>query len=189
MIQLIASQQFKLLAKTIHTCAACSWIGGGFAVLVLLNNSSHTNNSDELFAFNYAITSIDDFLIRPAAALSVMSGAFLCLTSRWGVTKYRWIIFKWIVTISAMAFGLFYLDPCMKELAQSSKMFRDLAIPDSTYQKIFTTGVIAGYLQTAILLTLVLVSIFKPGFCAPETKNRTDWHISAGILRFIRNIN
>lgn len=187
MTQITISQQYKLLIKTVHTFAACIWVGGGFAVLVLLDINNQSTNGDEIYAFNHAITSIDDFLIRPAAAFSLASGTLLCLTSRWGITKYRWIILKWIVTVSAMLFGIFYIDPWMKELALSSDLFREQTLQNDTYHRIFHAGVLAGYLQTATLLTLVLVSIFKPSLGTPNTKSTSSWHNSVGLPKLIRS--
>lgn len=188
MIHILAGHQFKLLVKTVHMIAACAWLGGGLAVLVLLKNSSQTNNGDELFALNHTITSIDDLLIRPAAALSLGSGALLCLISQWGVAKYRWIIFKWVATFAAVLFGSLYLEPLMKELAMYSDMFRDEAMQNSTYRFAFHAGVVTGFLQTAVLLLLLLVSVLKPSLGTASSKEPVRRHASMDFTKAIRHI-
>lgn len=184
----MVGHQFKLLVKTVHMVAACAWLGAGLAVLVLLKNGSQTNNGDELFALNHTITSIDDLLIKPAAALSLGSGVLLCLISQWGVAKYRWIVFKWVATFAAILFGSLYLEPLMKELAMYSDMFRDEAMQNSTYRFVFHVGVVTGLLQTAVLFLLLFVSVLKPSLGTAPSKEPARRFVSLDFTKAIRHI-
>lgn len=160
------NHQVQLLIKCVHIFSVCVWIGAGFAVLVLLYNDRQTSNGDELFAYNHAIKSIDDFLIKPAAVGAFISGAMLCLLTRWGLTKHRWIIAKWTITLAAITFGALCLGPWLKALSTITGMDRLAVFDDNWYFHTYHLGVTFGLVQTAVLLFLVLVSILKPSFGA-----------------------
>ena len=163
-MQIQASHTLQMFIKCVHIFSVSVWIGGGFAVLVLLYNDKQTCNGDELFAFNYAIRSIDDWLIKPAAMGTFASGALLCLLTKWGLTKHRWIIAKWTITLAAIAFGALFLGPWLKMLSTITGMDRLAVFDDSWYFRTYRLGVAFGMVQTAVLLFLVLISIVKPGF-------------------------
>jgi len=161
-MQLLFAHRMKLLLKTLHTFASCAWVGGVSAVLIILNNDRRTINGDELFAFHSAITTIDDMLIGPGAALSLLSGTLLCLTSKWGFFRHCWVVVKWIGTLIAIYAGVVYLNPWMKELAHFSDILRDDVTQNIDYLQLFHKGIVAVSLQVAALFLLVIVSIFKP---------------------------
>ncbi|GFE61131.1 DUF2269 family protein [Geobacter sp. AOG2] len=161
-MQLLFAHKMKLLLKTLHTFASCAWVGGVSAVLIILNNDRRTINGDELFAFHSAITIIDDMLIGPGAAVSLLSGALLCLTSKWGFFRHCWVVVKWIGTLIAIYVGVAYLNPWMRELAHFSDILRDNTTQNIDYLQLFHKGIVAVYLQIAALFLLVIVSIFKP---------------------------
>ncbi len=156
------NHQFQLFIKCLHIFSVCVWIGGGFAVLVLLYNDRQTSNGDELFAYNNAIKSIDDFLIKPAAIGTLASGTLLCLLTKWGLTRHRWIIAKWVGTLAAMVFGVVFLGPWLKALSTINGMDRLAVFDDNWYFRTYHLGVVFGLMQTALLLILVLISIVKP---------------------------
>lgn len=157
------NQVVRMFLKYVHIFSVSVWIGGGLAVLVLLYNDRQAGNGDELFAFNYAIKSIDDYLIKPAAIGTAVSGALICLFTNWGLTRHRWIIAKWAVTLAAIVFGALFLGPWLKELSTIADTDRLAVFNDNSYFRIYHLGVVFGVLQTAVLLGLVLISIVKPG--------------------------
>ena len=157
-----ANQSMRMILKCLHVFSVSVWIGGGLAVLVLLYNDRQTSNGDELFAFNYAIKSIDDYLIKPSAIGTFASGALICLFTNWGLTRHRWIIAKWAVTLSAIAFGALFLGPWLKALSTITGTDRLAVFDDYGYFRTYHLGVTFGLLQTGVLLVLVLISIFKP---------------------------
>jgi len=172
---LLFAHTTKLLLKALHTFASCAWVGGVSAVLIILNNDRHTINGDELFALHSAITTIDDTLIGPGAGVSLLSGALLCLTSKWGFFRHCWVVVKWIGTLVAIYVGVAYLNPWMKELAHFSDILRDNAAQNIDYLQLFHKGIVAVSLQIAALFLLVIISIFKPDLdLLPSEHERLD---------------
>lgn len=161
-----ANQSVRMLLKCVHIFSVCVWIGGGLAVLVLLYNDKQTSNGDELFAYNHAIKSIDNFLIKPSAVGAFASGTLICLLTNLGLTKHRWIIAKWAITLAAIGFGALFLGPWLKDLSTITGLDRMAVFDDSGYFHTYQLGVAFGLLQTGVLLVLVLISIFKPSLGA-----------------------
>ncbi len=161
----------RQILKCIHLTAVCTWIGGGLAVLVLLDNDRLTRNGDELFAFNHAIRSIDDCLIKPAAVISSASGLFLCFLINWRLARHRWIVGKGILTLGAILFGAFYLGPWLQELSDMTAANRLAVFDDGNYARTYQFGTISSIVQTLLLVSLVLISIFKPSF-------DQKWHLA-----------
>lgn len=154
----------RMALKYVHTTAACIWIGSGLCVLVLLHDGRQTGDSDELFALNSAIASIDDLLIKPSAAGAFISGLLLCLLTNWKVLRLRWVMVKLILTLAAIVFGALCLGPWLRELSFIAAADRMAVFDDLRYASTCQIGYASGILQTALLLLLLLLSIFKPSF-------------------------
>lgn len=163
-MQILATHQSRMLLRFLHILAVCIWTGGGMAVLVLLYDDRQSCSGDELSAYNHAIRSIDDYLIKPAAAGTLISGALLCLLGNRGLLRQSWVMVKCLVTVAAIIFGAFCLGPWFRELAAFGRIDTLSAHAAGSYQRLFHLGVVFGSVQTAVLLVLVLVSILKPDF-------------------------
>ncbi len=163
-MQLQAHPMTRQILKCIHLTAVCTWIGGGLAVLVLLDNDRFTRNGDELFAFNHAIRSIDDCLIKPAAVISSASGLLLCLLINWRLARHGWIVGKGILTLGAILFGAFCLGPWLRDLSDLTDANRLAVFDNGNYAHTYLFGAISSIIQTLLLVSLVLISIFKPSF-------------------------
>jgi hypothetical protein len=186
-MQTWTSPSIRKLLKTLHTFCASAWIGGGFAVLVMLYNDRHTTNGDELFAYNYAIRTIDDYLIAPAAAGSVLSGMLLCIVTKRGLFRHRWIMVKWGVTLAAIVFGVVWLAPQLKALSEIAGLDRLAVFDNGGYFRSYRYAVLWGTLQTLVLLFLVLLSIFRPGAGVAKgesvSASKPDAVLSRGALQ------
>lgn len=154
----------RMVLKYVHTTTACIWIGSGLCVLVLLHDGRQTGDSDELFALNSAIASIDDLLIKPSAAGAFVSGLLLCLLTNWKALRHRWVMVKLILTLAAIVFGALCLGPWLRELSFIAAADRMAVFDDLKYASTCQIGYASGILQTALLLLLLLLSIFKPSF-------------------------
>lgn len=148
--------------RCIHTTSVCIWIGSGMCVLLLLRHGGMTGTGDELFALNYAISSIDNLLIKPSAAGTFISGMLICRQTNWKVLRHRWIMAKLLLTLGALVFGALWLGPWLRELSVISGADRLAVFDDARYQRLHHLGSVAGGLQGALLFVLLLISIVKP---------------------------
>ena len=107
----LKSQQLKWL-KCFHLIAVSCWVGGAVSLMLLYFLKSGVTDGGVLYGINQSIHHVDKIVV-------VIPGAFGCLVtgliyssfSNWGFFKQTWLIFKWIVTVSAIIFGTFFLGP------------------------------------------------------------------------------
>lgn len=157
----LGSQGVKIL-KIFHLFFAILWIGGGIA-LVLIFFSVNPINGDELYMRSRIIQIIDDFLIIPGAMGSLLIGIVYGVWTNWGFFKYKWIIFKWILTIAQILFGTFILGPWVNENVEIAFRLRDAAMNDATLLHNLQMSQIWGTVQVVILvLSFLVVSVLKP---------------------------
>lgn len=157
----LSSQGVKVL-KMFHLFFAILWIGGGLA-LVIIFFSVYPVNGDELYMKSRIIQIIDDFLIIPGAMASLLIGIIYGIWTNWGFFKYKWITFKWIMTVVQILFGTFVLGPWVNENVEIASLLRDEAMTDSTLLHNVQMSQIWGTVQVTILvLTFIVVSVQKP---------------------------
>jgi len=156
------SQKGRSILLSIHIIFAGWWMGAAVSMILLNFLSGNIISGDELFATNAAIKHIDDFIIIPAALGSLLTGFLICLLTRWGFFRHRWVTVKWIVTITAILFGTFFLGPWVNGFVAISDTLRIDALADPIYVSSKNLNQIFGIAQTVIILFLVFVSVIKP---------------------------
>ncbi|AGL00314.1 hypothetical protein [Desulfoscipio gibsoniae] len=152
----------KAWLKSFHIFFACMWIGAAASMLLLAFVRSHISNGDELWAINMSIKLIDDFIIIPVAMGCLLTGIlFSCLTN-WGFFKFNWIILKYIINITAILFGTFYLGPWVNGMEAISKVEGLAALQNAAYLHYAEMNRYLGTLQAFVLVLAAFISVFKP---------------------------
>jgi len=126
-----------------------------------------------LYGINQSIHHVDKIVV-------VIPGAFGCLVtgliyssfSNWGFFKHAWLILKWIVTVSAILFGTFFLGPWETTMMEISGKLGMSSLSDQAYLYNERMNFIFGTIQVSILITTIFISIFKP-WKPRKTKNNT----------------
>ena len=147
--------------KSVHVALACVWLGSAVA-LVLLQAINTSAYRDSVPGVTLCLKLIDDFLIIPSAAGSLLTGIVYGVWTKWGFFQFHWVTLKWIATVAFILFGAFLLGPWingMHALAQSD-VAAALQSPDYQHSRLMV--LIWGGLQTVGLVGLVFLSIFKP---------------------------
>jgi uncharacterized membrane protein len=149
--------------KGFHLIAVSCWIGGAVALLLLYFLKNGVADGGVLYGMNQSIHHVD-------MAVVVIPGAFGCLVtgliyssfSNWGFFKHTWLVFKWIVTVSAILFGTFFLGPWETNMMEISGKLGLSSLNDPVYLYNEKMNMIFGTVQVFILLTTIFISIFKP---------------------------
>jgi hypothetical protein len=126
-----------------------------------------------LYGINQSIHHVDKIVV-------VIPGAFGCLVtgliyssfSNWGFFKQTWLIFKWIVTVSAIIFGTFFLGPWETTMMEISGKLGMSSLSDQTYLYNERMNFTFGFIQVLVLITTIFISILKP-WKPSKTKNNT----------------
>ena len=149
--------------KGFHLLTVSCWIGGGLALFLLYFLKGDVDDGRVLFGINQSIHHVDMLLIViPGAIGCLVTGLMYGFFTNWGFFKHNWLIFKWIMTVSTILFGTFFLGPWETEMMHISGDLGMMALNDSSYLYNQKMNFIWGGLQTFLLMITVFISIFKP---------------------------
>lgn len=149
--------------KGFHLIAVSCWIGGAIALILLYFLKDGVIDGDVLFGINQSIHHVDMVVVViPGAFGCLITGLIYSSFSNWGFFKHNWLIFKWIVTVTAILFGTFFLGPWETNMMEISGKLGMSSLNDQTYIYNQKMNFIFGGMQCLILMITVFVSIFKP---------------------------
>jgi hypothetical protein len=151
------------ILKTIHLFTAGSWVTGALTLVLMKFHKQGVTDGGELFGINSTIHFIDNIIVVIIGAVGcLVTGLVYSIFTNWGFFKHNWLIFKWIVTISAILFGTFFLGVWEKNMMSISGAIGSAALTDAAYLYNQKMNFIFGAIQTAILIFTIYVSVFKP---------------------------
>jgi len=149
--------------KGIHLIAASSWIGGAISLLSLYFLKTGVTDGSELYGINRSIHHVDmSIVVIPGAIGCLLTGLVYSLFSNWGFFRHRWLTFKWIVTVSAILFGTFFLGPWETAMMDISGRIGIASLHDTAYLWNQRMNLLFGSLQVTLLVATLFISIFKP---------------------------
>lgn len=149
--------------KGFHLIAVSCWIGGAVALLLLYFLKEDAGDGGILFGINQSIHHVDMMVVViPGAFGSLLTGLIYSAFSNWGFFRHNWMIFKWIVTVSAILFGTFYLGPWETAMMEISGRLGLASLNDPAYLYNQKMNLFFGAFQCLILMITVFISVFKP---------------------------
>jgi len=126
-----------------------------------------------LYGINQSIHHVDmAVVVIPGAIGCLLTGLAYSTLSNWGFFRQRWIIIKWIITISAIFFGTFFLGPWETAMMKISGELGLASLADQEYLYNQRMNLWFGTLQCLVLLLTVWISVFKP-WRTPTKKSST----------------
>jgi hypothetical protein len=145
----------------IHILFASVWIGSASALLLISFVYRSFTHDVEVQTIHTVLKWLDDCLIIPSAFGSLFTGLFLSWFTNWGFFVYRWVLWKWIATVSMILMGAAFLGRWINEMALRAAGGLD-AWRDSVFLSYAASNRYFVSLQIAVLLFLVSISILKP---------------------------
>ncbi len=152
----------KNLLLSFHIAVAGIWFGTALVMVAIAWKNQYTENGDALYEIHSVLKLLDDFVIIPAATLSLFTGALLCWLTIWGFTKHYWVIAKWIATVGLIVFGTFWLGPWTNAMTAMSGVERLQVLENPIYRFDLKAVIIGGIFTTLFLLAIIAISTLKP---------------------------
>lgn len=149
------------ILKIFHLLFAIMWIGGVMALISVQLGSSPANNE---MAYMSAIDQliIDEFFLIPGGIGIVITAIIYAIFTKWGFWKHNWLKVKWVLTIALVIIGAGYMGVLIKE----NVAYIEGVMPTTEYLVRYWINVrniaIAGIIQMAGFLSIVVISVFKP---------------------------
>jgi uncharacterized membrane protein len=160
MKQFNISQQKWL--KSFHLLFAAVWVTCGIVMLSLTFVADRMENGDQLYMLNYITEFIDMKILVPAAMLTLLTGLIYGIYTKWGFFKQRWLVFKWIVTVSIIVIGTVFTGPWIEEMTSMSKDHGTAVLQNSRYIFISKSQFAVGLGMNITLILTIFISVFKP---------------------------
>jgi len=149
--------------KGFHLIAVACWVGGGVALILLYFLKDGVADSGVLYGINQSIHHVDmAVVVIPGAFGCLLTGLIYSSFSNWGFFKHNWLIVKWIVTVTAILFGTFFLGPWETAMMEISGEIGISSLSDPAYRYNQKMNLVFGALQVLVLMITVFISIFKP---------------------------
>jgi hypothetical protein len=152
----------KSLTKTLHLLFACLWLGASACIVLLQCLRGWSGNSQELAALNLDFASVVRILIIPGAWGSLLTGFLICKTTSWGFTRYRWVVAKWISTLSGILVGAALLGGSLIQMVKISNQPAGDLLNDAAYDLPRILFTVVGWLQVLLLIFILAISVRKP---------------------------
>jgi len=159
-LQNLTAGQLKVL-KAFHMVFASLWVGGGMG-LVIFKHFLEITDKMSLYGLAISMKSLDNFIIIPGAVGTVATGFIYSTWTRWGITKYRWIMVKWVIVLAGVFLGTFYLSPWANSLPTIVRAEKLGALSNPHFNSMMTGLGFWGSLQLISMLAAMLISILKP---------------------------
>src|SRR5512143_3965827 len=143
--------------KSAHLTVSLIWLGAAISMNVLRYAWTPVADMD-LYAVDHAITLIDNWVVVPAAWLSLLTGLFESWLTTWGFFKYRWVTVKWVATVALMIFAPFFIAQWDRSIQAISKAEGLLALQNPAYLHYRQLYTLSGIAFIGALTFLSIIS-------------------------------
>lgn len=156
----LGTNSLKIL-KILHLSSTFMWIGGALSMMLLIVGIIPTE-SHEMYMHSLSLKMIDDWLIIIGAYGCIITGLIYSIFTKWGFVKHRWIAVKWILTIFMVLSGTFMMGPRVNGNVYTPENISLYSTANSTFWDNITQVKYWGILQLVLLITVVIISVYKP---------------------------
>ena len=164
----------KLWLVSGHVVIAAVWFGTALAMVAIGLYANQNSSGDALYTVQSLLAYLNDYLLMPAATLSILSGTALCALTVWGFFKHYWVIAKWVGTVTVITAISGWVGPWVYAATDIADAERLNALQNPLFLFDQKAAVIGGGLEVIALLGLILISFLKPWGRRPVKTSATD---------------
>ena len=150
------------ILKILHYVAVACWIGTALVLLLFNIRAEIAVSEGMLLGINAAGRMADLWILIPGAVGCLVTGLLFALFTPWGFFKHRWLTCKWVLTITCILTGTFFLGVWEKEMLLISRDLGNAALTDGSYLAVRTKHFLLSCVQIIALLAMVAISVFRP---------------------------
>lgn len=149
------------ILKSLHLITSSCWVGGSLSLGFIYFLKQGLPSREAVYGINLTMHHLDVWVvIIPGAIGCLITGLAYSIMTNWGFFRYRWLTVKWIITVTAILFGTFYLGPWIQKMIALSSSTETYMSEE--YMRTQMLHFIFGSIQAASLLFAVVVSVYKP---------------------------
>jgi hypothetical protein len=134
---------------TFHIFFVAVWLGAALSANVLILFNKDMPNGEALAALHGIVKKLD-ILIVPSGIGVVLTSLIVSTMTKWGFTKFRWIIVLWVILIAQLVFGIVVLGPLTESLLSISLREGLAALENPVYIQDHTWLFVLGTVQVLV---------------------------------------
>jgi hypothetical protein len=146
----------------VHIVISVSVIGADITA-IMLSITGLTSRVPELIRASYLVMGLlAEKILVPFALAALLTGILLGLGTRWGLTRYYWVLTKLLLTITAISALVLVLRPRVSQAADEVLRIPLAELATNGIGQIgigVTIGIAAALL---VLLTVAILAVNKP---------------------------
>lgn len=160
MHRLTVTQKKWLVAA--HVLSSIAWVGPAFCYIVLATLAATTLDPHLPHAIYAGMRTLAQWLVLPAALLTLVTGLMLSLLTNWGLFKWYWIIVKVIVTPLAIGLETFALDSVLDKAVAITAAPASALLLDPNFVSMKGQMFQALIPHLITMSAIVVISVIKP---------------------------
>lgn len=160
---MIISTEAQKILKTLHLLAVCFWVGGGMGQILLLSATQDAGSAGELFGILKSYRFINVIVtVYMGAYGSLFTGLAYSLCTNRGFFRHKWIIIKWVMTLTMMLCGSLFLSAWSTQMLESAVNVGLAALQTEEFQHLYEKHLLALIGFMVLFVAATLLSVYKP---------------------------
>ncbi|HWR59716.1 MAG TPA: FMN-binding protein [Thermodesulfovibrionales bacterium] len=170
------------LLRVIHILLAGVISGGylGILLLVLIKRTMHDEGM--MFPLDLSILRLFTWSIAYPAFVLIITSCLYSLFFGWGITRYYWVLIKWVGLILLFIIAWFGLGPAAGGVASISDAGFHLSTMKGKYVEFGNSACYYSALGLGIMVAMTFVAVFRPFGSRKEKEINIEKIISAVLL-------
>ncbi len=154
------SRRQKHMLDFAHYITSVAWLGAVLCILTIASTARFVDDPTLRHAAYVILDDLDTTVMIPVAVGATLTGILLGVLTKWGLTRFWWVLVKLVVSVVLTGGGTFALHVQVQRAVAASAAG---AVPAEG-----SWIVVANVVKVVALAALVLISIVKPW-------GRTPW--------------
>jgi hypothetical protein len=153
----------RKLVLTVHIGCAVGWIGAVAAFLAVSVVAAHSGNAAFVPGAYGAMDVISRWVAIPASVGALTSGFVQAVAGPWGLRRYYWVIFKWILaSVATVALVIHQLAAVRVAAEQALLPSAGAGSENAAWADLQFELLRAPIIALVILLCVLTLAVFKP---------------------------
>lgn len=147
--------------KILHLISVALWFGGVVSLVALILQTNLTDFEKVNITYS-SMKMIDQTVIRNGGQGIFITSIIYSIWTSWGFFKHKWIVVKWIVFLTQMIFGIFFLNGWVEQNIELLHAEKALALSNQIFINNHMNLKIGLVCQSIIIVLIIWVSVIKP---------------------------
>lgn len=160
---MMLSQRGQNFLKLLHLFAVYAWVGSCFSLVTVWFFGPEAQSGEELFGMRKTHNFISVVMSGNIGFYcTLFTGLAYSVCTNRGFFRHKWIILKWIITLTCMMLGYLFFGPINTQLLEHVIRAGAGAPDEPQYQMLVAQYGRMALAEAALLVLATILSVYKP---------------------------